>query len=191
MKLELESERLTLHPLAEDDVDLLIEMWTNPNVTKYMGGRYTEEQLKEEHHIVMRRCGGGCIGIWALTTKSNDEKIGTAILLPMPVIEDDTNWDLMKGDAIPDCEIEIGYMLKETAWGKGYATEACKRLLKFAFEESPLTEVVAVTDEENSASQNVLLKSGLRSVGLMAAYAEQCPGFRITKEQWENDMAVA
>lgn len=108
----------------------------------------------------------------------------------MPILEDDTNWDLVQGEAIPNCEIEIGYILKETAWGKGYATEACKRLLKFAFEQSPLTEVVAVIDEENSASQNVLLKSGLRSVGLMAAYAEQCPGFRITKEQWEKDMAL-
>jgi RimJ/RimL family protein N-acetyltransferase len=139
----------------------------------------------------MRRCGGGCIGIWVLRTKSDGEKIGTAILLPMPVEEDDTNWDLMIGDAIPDSDIEIGYILKETAWGKGYATEACKRLMQFAFEDTPLTELVATTDPENHNSQHVLLKSGMHSLGLIEAYAGKYPGFRITKEQWEENISVA
>ena len=90
----------------------------------------------------------------------------------------------MVGDELPDCEIEIGFLLKPSAWGKGYATEACKRLLKFAFEETRLKEIVAVTDPENAASRNVLKKSGLIDEGLRPAYAAQCPGFRITRQQW-------
>ena len=156
-----------------------------------MGGRYSEKQLRDEHHIAMKRCAGGCIGIWVLTRKSDGEKIGTAILLPMPVEEDDTNWDLVTGDEIPDSEIEIGYILKHSAWGKGYATEACKRLIRFAFEETPLTELVATTDHENLASQKVLLKSGLQDEGLVEAYAGKYPGFRITKKQWEELTSVA
>ena len=85
---------------------------------------------------------------------------------------------------MPDCEVEVGYILKRSAWGKGYATESCRRLLKFAFEETPLEEIVAVTDPENTASQKVLRKSGLIEEGIRRAYATQCPGFRITRQQW-------
>ncbi len=191
MNLEFESDRLKLRPLSENDLDLSFALWLDPDVTKYVGEVRTKNKLIEEHPIAMRRCCGGCIGIWALTTKQDNEKIGTAILLPMPVEEDDTNWDLVFGDEIPDCDIEIGYMLKKTAWGKGYATEACARLLRFAFEESPLTEIVATTDVENAASQYVLLKCGLRQEGMIRAYATHCPGFRITKKQWQKDKSVA
>ncbi len=107
-----------------------------------------------------------------------------AILLPLPIEEDDRNWDLVVGDDVPDCEIEIGYILKKSAWGKGYATEATKRLLKFAFEETPLEELVATTNSENTASQRVLEKSGLVYEGMRRAYAVDCPGYRITRQQW-------
>ena len=76
-------------------------------------------------------------------------------------------------------------------WGKGYATEACKRLLRFAFEETPLKEVVATIDPENTASQRVLEKSGLIYEGMRRAYAVQCPGFRLTREQWLENNARA
>ena len=186
MKLEFESERLFFKPLNADDLDLGLAMWMDKETAQYVGGIRTQEQVKRDHKLATRRCAGGCIGIWALTTKSDLEKIGTAILLPMPVYEDDTNWNLIIGDDIPEGDIEIGYIFKKQAWGKGYATEACKRLLRFAFEESPLTELVASTDERNLASQNVLLKSGMRPLGLIRSYGEDCPGFKITKEEWRK-----
>ena len=74
--------------------------------------------------------------------------------------------------------------MKIAVLGKGYATEATNRLLKFAFEETPLEEPVATIDPENIASQRVLEKYGLVYEGLRRAYAEECPGFRITRQQW-------
>ncbi|MGI9482587.1 MAG: GNAT family N-acetyltransferase, partial [Hyphomicrobiales bacterium] len=67
-----------------------------------------------------------------------------------------------------------------------YATEACSRLLKFAFEETPLQDVVAVTDPGNATSRKVLKKSGMNYEGMRRAYAEQCPGYRITRAQWHD-----
>lgn len=87
-------------------------------------------------------------------------------------------------DQLPDCDIEIGYILKPSAWGNGYATKAAERLLKFAFEDTPLTEIVGVIDPENEASRRVLMKLGLLDDGLRRAYGGQCPGFRITRQQW-------
>ena len=185
MNLTFESDRLVFRPLAEADLDLVIEQWTDPDVVKCMADRiYTKEELAEDMPIVVRRCAGGCIGIWCLIDKATREKLGTAVLLPIPVELDDTDWDLVVGEQIPEGDIEIGYVLKKSAWGKGYATEACKRLLKFAFEDSPLKEIVATTDPENAASQRVLEKCGLVYQGLVRAYANEMPGFRITRQQW-------
>ena len=184
MNLEFESGRLIFKPLSQDDLDLSVELWTNPNITKYAGGTYAEEEIALHHPKFIRRCARGCIGIWTIRKKPAEEKIGTLALLPMPVDEDDTDWDLVVGNEIPESAIEIGYFLKEAEWGKGYATEACKRLLQFAFEDSPLTKIVAVIDDENEASRQVLEKSGLRNTGLTKAYGEQCPSFRITRQEW-------
>lgn len=190
MNLVFESERMEFRPLSNSDLDLVIEQWTDPDVVKYVADKtYSKEELADEMPIIVRRCGGGCIGIWCLIDKASREKMGTAILLPLPVESDDTDWDLLKGEQLPEGEIEIGYILKKSAWGKGYATEACKRLLRFAFEVSPLQEIVATIDADNLASRNVLEKCGLVHEGLVRAYADDIPGFRITRRQWrENNM---
>ncbi len=184
MKLDLMTERLLLRPLAETDLDVGLETLTDPVVMKYIGKTFTTDQVAEELPTAMKRCAGGCIGIWCVIDRSTKEKLGTAELLPLPIEEEDTNWDLVAGDDLPDREIEIGYLLKRSAWGEGYATEAAKRLLKFAFEETPLEEIVATIDAENTASQRVLEKCGLVYEGMRRAYAVQCPGFRITRQRW-------
>ena len=185
MNLDLKSERLLLRPLAETDSDVAIELFTDPAVIRYVCETYTEQQVVvEEMPKYTKRCAGGCIGAWCVVERATQEKLGMAILLPLPIEEDDRNWDLVVGDDVPDCEIEIGYILKKSAWGKGYATEATKRLLKFAFEETPLEELVATTNSENTASQRVLEKSGLVYEGMRRAYAVDCPGYRITRQQW-------
>lgn len=184
MNLNLKSERLLLRPVRETDLDVEVEMGTDPEVMKYIGELETREKIVQDMPKFVRRCAGGCIGIWCVLERSTEEKLGTAILLPLPIEEDDTNWDLVVGDELPDCEIEIGYMLKRSAWGRGYATEATKRLLKFAFEETPLEELVATIDPENTASRRVLEKCGLVYEGIRRAYAVDCPGFRITRQQW-------
>jgi len=187
MNLNFDSERLTYRPLIEDDLDLAIEQWTDPGVTRYVADRtFSEDEIAEEMPIAVRRCAGGCIGIWCMIDRATGRKLGSVFLLPLPVEADDTEWDLVIGDDLPDRDIEIGYILKRTAWGKGYATEACRRLLQFAFEVSPLDEVYAVIDPENAASRNVLLKSGFADIGLIRAYTGNVPGFRITREDWRQ-----
>jgi RimJ/RimL family protein N-acetyltransferase len=54
--------------------------------------------------------------------------------------------------------------------------------LRFAFEDSPLEEVVAVIDPENKSSRRVLEKIGFFSTGTRRAYGEKLPGFSITSD---------
>ena len=184
MKLELHTDCLYLRPYDLSDVDLDIEMATDPDVMRYFGGVVTEEDAAAETVNFKRRCGGGCIGVWTVIDRMTQERLGEVFLTPLPIDADDTQWELIHGDDLPEGEIEIGFLFKRSAWGKGVATEACRRLLRFAFEETPLTEIVGVTEEGNTASANVLLKCGFRREGTRRAYAEQCPAFRITREQY-------
>ncbi len=186
MQLEFDSERLSFRPLELDDLDLMIELWGDPDVMKYIAERtYSPEEVAERIPTTTRRAGDGCIGVWRLTHKETHEKLGTAVLLPMPAELDDTDWDLVNGGPVPDEDIEIGYVLKRSAWGQGYAPEACARLLRFAFEDSPMEEITACTDPENIASQHILRTCGLRSVGMIRAYQSDLPGFRITRSEWQ------
>ncbi len=171
MNLILRSERLQLRPVDEDDLDVGIEILTDPAGMKHVGMTYTRNQVIEELPFALRRCAGGCIGIWCVIDRSTEEKLGTVSLLSLPVEDEDTNWGFVVGEELPDCEIEIGFLLKRSAWGAGYATEACKRLLKFGLEETELKAVVAEMDAEIAASQNVHRKCGLIDEGMGRAYA--------------------
>jgi len=116
--------------------------------------------------------------------KETGEKFGTSFLLPMPVEDDDTDYSLVVPGKTPDGAIEIGYCFKRSAWGKGYATEACGRLVRFAFEETPLDEIVASFYDENEASRHVLRKAGFADRGTMRCYGEDSPSYRISRREW-------
>ncbi len=187
MNLDLMTERLLLKPLDQTDVDTAVEMFTDPAVIKYMGNQLmSEDEICKEMAIWMKRGGNGCIGIWSISDLETAEKYGSGYLLPMPIDEDDTDWDLVVPGVMPDCDVEVGYALKRSAWGNGFATEVCRRLLRFAFEETPLQEIVATIDDGNEKSINVLRKSGLSYQGRRKAYGEDSPGFRINRSEWIN-----
>jgi len=171
-------------------MDMELELLTDQAVMRYVREGVSAEQVTHWLPTMVTRCAHGCIGIWCVIDRATHEKLGHAVLLPLPIEETDTDWDLVTGDDVPDAEIEVGYLFKPSAWGKGYATEACKRLLKFGFEDAPLQEIVAVTHPDNTASQHVLRKAGMDDEGMRRAYAAHCPGFRMTRAQW-RDMSRA
>jgi RimJ/RimL family protein N-acetyltransferase len=60
---------------------------------------------------------------------------------------------------------DIGWRLKKSAWGKGYATEGARRCLKFAFEEIKLERVISTCTLSNVNSENVMKKIGMTRMG--------------------------
>ncbi|MBB4233811.1 GNAT family N-acetyltransferase [Rhizobium esperanzae] len=62
-------------------------------------------------------------------------------------------------------EFELGYSLREEAWGKGLATEAASALVDWFFERKLASGFIAFTHPENTASQRVLRKIGMRERG--------------------------
>lgn len=188
MNLVIHSARLTLSPFHASDVDLAIEMFTDPEVLKYAGGAMEEHAVRAAMPNRTKRGGNGCIGIWCISSRDGGEKLGTAALLPMPIDEDGTDFSLVVPGKMPQCDVEVGYFLKRSAWGQGYATEACRRLVQAAFEESPLTEIVATFDLGNDRSRRVLEKAGFVDQGPKWTYGEDGPYFRITRDDCPNEL---
>ncbi|MDJ0938485.1 MAG: GNAT family N-acetyltransferase [Woeseiaceae bacterium] len=192
MKLTLDSQRLTLTPFTPDDIDLSFEMFTDPAVVRYTGGVMSDSFIRANVTNWARRGGNGCIGIWTVSDRETGEKYGSVALLPMPVKEKETDFSLLVPGKMPDADIEIGYYLKRSAWGFGYATEAARRVLEFAFQESPLDEVVATFDKGNLASKSVLEKAGFTDRGTMPCYGEDDGlNYRITRDEWSQQRAEA
>ncbi len=184
MDMVLTSQRLTLIPFRQSDVDIAIELFTDPEVRRFAGGVMSPEDIRAEMPHWVRRGGNGSVGIWCVTLTDSGEKLGSAALLPMPIEDKITNWNLLVPGRMPDADIEVGYFLKPSAWGKGIATEACRRVVRCAFEASPLDEVVATFDPGNTASRSVLLKAGFTDRGTRRSYGEDGPDFRITRGEW-------
>ena len=186
MKLELHTERLLLTPLVADDIDLALEMYTDPEVLKHTHGVMTEAEIRREMPNFIKRGGNGGIGVWCIKDRNTGEKLGETYLLPLPIDDNHTDFSLVVMGQMLDADIEIGYFFKRSAWGRGYATEVCKRLLQFAFEEVALDEVVASVYEDNVASKRVLEKSGLIYRGRTQCYGKYSPIYRITRDEWEE-----
>ena len=182
--LHLTTERLSLRPMTADDGDLTVDLFTDAEVVRHFGPVLSDGDARKEAVQAERRGAGGRIGIWTIADTVSGEKLGMVFLLPLPIEDADIPWHQVVDDRYPDDDVEVGYLLKRSAWGKGYATEACRRMLRFAFEETPLDEIVAITAPANGASQHVLRKCGMVDTGMRRGYGEDCPGFRLSRADW-------
>ena len=61
--------------------------------------------------------------------------------------------------------IDIGWRLKKSAWGKGYATEGAKRCLQYGFQELDINKIISVCTIKNHKSENVMKKIGMTKIG--------------------------
>ncbi len=85
---------------------------------------------------------------------------------------------------------ELGYWIGRPFWGRGYATEAARAVLRFGFEELGLARVTARCLERNAASYRVLEKVGMRFEGWRPnAHPRRSPSerdacFALTRDEW-------
>lgn len=184
--LVLETQRLRLRPWSAEDEGLCLALLCDPAVMRFVGGALSEAEARAHMPNALRRGAGGRLGVWSVQDCATGEKIGDGVLTPIPIATEETDWSHLVPDAYPEGDIEVGYLLKPGAWGKGYATEICARLLRFAFQQTALVRVVACTDPQNHPSQQVLLKCGMRDCGPARAYGEMVPWFEMSRVDWED-----
>ena len=154
MQIFLETERLVLRRVTADDVDNLVELDGDPEVMHFInGGRPTprEEIASDVLPAFLgyyERFAG--YGFWAVEEKATGQFVGWFHFRPAK--------DARSG------EVELGYRLRRSAWGQGYATEGSRALIEKGFAELDVHRVVAFTMVVNVASRRVMEKAGLRYV---------------------------
>ena len=182
----LETERLALRRFTADDADLLIELDSDAAVMRYLtGGTPTPPERVRERHLPNIIAGyekwHGDLGLFAAHEKDGGAFIGWFCLRPEP-----------QG---PLDEVELGYRLRQAAWGRGYATEVSRALLTKAFTALGVRMVWAETMAVNQGSRNIMEKLGMRFTGTLPTPPdmERVEGsehggvrYEITKEQWEQ-----
>jgi RimJ/RimL family protein N-acetyltransferase len=154
MRVFLETERLLLRRFTDSDVDNLFELDGDPEVMRFINGGKPTPHDKIRDDTLPRflrsyeRFEG--LGVWATIERSTGEFLGWFEFYP---------WK----DAGPE-EVELGYRLRRSAWGKGYATEGSRALIQKGFAELGVRRVVAETMTVNTASRRVMEKAGLRYI---------------------------
>jgi RimJ/RimL family protein N-acetyltransferase len=154
MHVFLETERLVLRRFTEDDVDHLVELDGDPQVMHFINGGRPTPRAEIETDVLpaflgyYERFAG--YGFWAAVEKSSGLFVGWFHFRPAK-------------EAPPD-EVELGYRLRRSAWGRGYATEGSRALIDKGFAELGVERVVAYTMVVNVASRRVMEKAGLRFV---------------------------
>ena len=163
MKIFLETERLILRQFTEADGDLLFELDSDPEVTRFtklgsLAGTPTPYNvIKNEFlpQILRYYQQYQNYGFWAVIEKSGDKFIGWFHFRP--------GLDSYMGDILfEENEIEIGYRLQRKVWGKGYATEGAKAFIGKGFLELEVERIVASALAKNQASIRVMEKVGLK-----------------------------
>ena len=180
----LETARLLLRRFRRDDTDRLVELDSDPEVMRYInGGRPTPRD--EVENVILPRIFSyyerfDAYGYWAAEEKSTGEFIGWFALHPR--------------EESPPGELELGYRLRRSAWGKGYATEGSCALIDKAFRELGAERLRAETMTVNVASRRVMEKSGMKYVRTFhLEWPEEIEGtaegdveYAVTRAEWER-----
>lgn len=168
----IESERLIFRKFTLDDLPLLIEQRSDPDVSKYLGGSKLQnpEALATRIRFYMECYESHGFGMCAMIWKPTGEMIGSAGIQPLDGTDD----------------IEVGYSMIKDYWGKGIGTEAARAWMDHGFNHFGLDRIVAVAHTENAASRHIMDKIGMKYEKTEFHYGSECAFYAISKEEFLN-----
>lgn len=161
----VETERLLLRHLTEEDAVFIVTLLNEPDWIKYIGDRgiRTVEAAKkyiEEGPISMYKEHG--IGVYLIETKEEGTPIGLCGLLHRDFLKD----------------VDLGFALLSQYWGNGYAFEAARATLTYGAEILGQRRIVGFTSLDNEKSANLLQKLGMKDEGTIK-YASTSEDIRL------------
>ncbi|QOD12248.1 GNAT family N-acetyltransferase [Psychrobacter sp. 28M-43] len=178
----IETERLYLRQWQASDFAPFAEMNANPEVMAYFPKLLTTSMS----NTIAKKCQSliddNGWGFWAVSLKETDTFIGMVGL-------NNANADMPFSPAV-----EIAWRLDNDYWGLGYATEAARASLNFAFVELGIEEVVSFTAVINKRSQLVMERLGMTNTQENFYHPMLDPNhrlaehvlYKITRQQWQD-----
>ena len=144
---ELTSERLIFRLLTEQDVSIRYVDWLNdPEINRFLETRFVEQTLESCKEFVMKIKHDTCSHLFGIYDKLTNEHIGNIKL------------GFINGHhKVSQLSLIIG---EKSYWGKGYATEAVRRITDWGFDVLELERIAAGCYDNNFGSLRAFLKVG-------------------------------
>lgn len=164
------TERLILRPFEESDRHAFASILMDPKVTQYT--RYLGVRTMTDFDNQFDEHFRGGNAVYAITQKEDDTLIGF--------------FEIHQGG-------EMTYALAQSAWGHGYVAEAGRTMMRVAFKELNLKEVIGEYADLNPNSGRVLAKIGLKPAGSLGSFELPQGGtievfeYRLTRDDWLAD----
>ncbi len=148
-RIRIETQRLLLRNTQPSDIRALVSMWSDPEVTRFMGGPREALSLERTFAEDADNPDPLLYDQWPVIEKASGLLIGYCGLLDKEV----------EGRQ----EVELVYVFVPAAWGKGYATEMALALREHAVQTMGLHRLVALVEPENTASIRVAERAGFHA----------------------------
>ena len=145
--MKLETDHLLLRPIEPGDIPGLVGLWTDPEVTRHLGGPRERDKLWVGFTEDLANPPSGDFDLWPVVEKASGRTIGHCGLLEKTV------------DGSP--RIELIYVIAREFWGRGYAGEIGRALTDYAFKVLGVSELIALIEPDNEISVRVAGKIGM------------------------------
>lgn len=163
--------RLRLEPLDDHHFEGLHDLNRDPVVMRYITGRPdTPEDTRLMIERVKARWAEFGYSWWAFIRQDTGQLIGSGCIQ-----------HLARNPAEP---LETGWRLRQDAWGQGFASEAARHMVGWAFATLRPERVCAVCQPENTPSAIVMERLGMTLTGVGRWYDMDCKRYDITAAQW-------
>jgi ribosomal-protein-alanine N-acetyltransferase len=163
----LETPRLIVRRYTMEDADDFFALNSDKEVMRYIRPPKTRDDCDS---FLQQNIGFydtyPDLGRWAAFEKATKTFIGSLALIP-----------IKEGDD----RIQIGYALKPSSWGKGFATELVKAGIPFFFNSQQHHFLYAITEQPNILSQKVLLKCGFKQDGFFMENKKKLLMFKLER----------
>ncbi|MCJ8279197.1 MAG: GNAT family N-acetyltransferase [Rivularia sp. ALOHA_DT_140] len=168
----IKTERLILREFRESDLDAYYQMCSDQEVMRYIGtGKVLSraESWRSMASVIGHWYFRG-YGLWAVEEQKSGEMIGRI------------------GCWKPEgwIGLEVGWSLRRDFWGYGFATEAGKASMDFAFTKLQQSHVISLIRPDNKASIKVAEKLGEKLEGEIEVLGTKAVIYGISKEDWEK-----
>jgi RimJ/RimL family protein N-acetyltransferase len=176
--VRLETERLVLRKPEPGDRDGYAELWGDPEVVRFLGGRtQSPEEAATGIDRMLKQWDRHGVGLFSVLRKSDERLVGRVGYL----LWESERWvNAMHEELEEPLELEIGWVIARAFWNEGYATEAALACRDHALGPLGRDRVISLIAAENVASIRVAEKIGERyerdvdigaSVGPVGVYA--------------------
>ncbi len=136
-----------LRPLTPGDLEALAAVLSDGETMRWYPRPLSGDEVREWIERQMGRYPEGS-GLLGLVEKQTGRLIGDCGAV----------WQEVEGHI----ELEIGYHVNRERWNQGFATEAARAVMDYAFQRFDVERVVSMIRPENVASRRVAEKNGLR-----------------------------